>query len=235
MGIISVREVCKVFKGKDCNVHALDKASLEVNEGELVVIYGMSGSGKATLLKTIGSLLKPDTGSVNVCGKEIYKISDRERADIRNRDIGFVYQDYRLINEYTVKENIELPFAIAGEKCDREKLEKLLEYLGISGKLESFPDRLSGGEQQRVSLARALIREPKIILADEPTGNLDSCNAVRIMEYIKEINQAYETTIIVVTHDDRWKKYAARVCRMEQGRLYEDEINRNDCEICPEK
>lgn len=211
--------VSKKYKSQNVVVHALKETSISINKGEIVVIIGKSGSGKSTLLNVLGGLIKPDTGKVLLSDKSIYDISEKERAYIRNTQCGFVYQSFNLLNELNVINNIRLPFDIAGKSYDTKKEKELLSVLGLTKREHFFPEQLSGGERQRVAIARSLLMEPSIILADEPTGNLDVNSGKALMDLIVDSNKNRNQTYIIVTHDLEWLKVAHTVYRMSDGVL----------------
>jgi putative ABC transport system ATP-binding protein len=218
--MIKIQELEKVYRTEEVETKALNKVSLEVNEGEFVAIMGPSGCGKSTLLNILGLLDEPDGGSFKFIGTEISKFNERNRADLRKRNIGFVFQSFNLIDELTVFENVELPLIYLGVGAAerKEKVEKVLEKMQIMHRRNHFPQQLSGGQQQRVAVARAVINNPKLILADEPTGNLDSSNGNEVMELLTELNEA-GTTVIMVTHSEHDARYAHRVIRLLDGEV----------------
>ena len=211
--------ISKKYKSHNVIVNALKETSLTVHKGEIAVIIGKSGSGKSTLLNVLGGLIKPDSGKVLISNKSIYDISEKERANIRNTRCGFVYQSFNLLNELNVINNIRLPFDIAGKPYNVEKEKELITILGLSKREHFFPEQLSGGERQRVAIARSLLMEPSIILADEPTGNLDVNSGKALMNLIVDSNKNRNQTYIIVTHDLEWLKVAHTVYRMSDGIL----------------
>ena len=225
MEILNVKDLCKIY-GKDENEFlALDNISIKVNKGEFIVIVGKSGSGKSTLLHLLGGLDMPSKGKVIINNEDIYKMSDKKLTVFRRKYIGIIYQFYNLIPALTVRENIILPALFDGRKINEDKLDELLKNLGLLNKKNSFPNDLSGGQQQRVAIGRALINKPKIILADEPTGNLDTRNSKHVMKLLEFYNKKYRQTIIMVTHDMSLAKRASRIITMSDGKIIRDEYN----------
>ena len=219
MEILKTEKLTKIYGSGENKVVALDHVSFSVNEGEFVAIVGASGSGKSTLLHLLGGVDKPSEGKVFVNGKDIYKLNDRDLAIFRRREVGLIYQFYNLIPILNVEENITLPLELDGKKADKEELDKLLKTLGMSSRKKHLPNELSGGQQQRVSIGRALITKPSIVLADEPTGNLDSKSSDEIMELLKKANKEYKQTIIMITHNMELAKVADRIIEIEDGRI----------------
>ena len=218
--MIQIEKLEKVYRTEEVETKALNKVSLEVQEGEFVAIMGPSGCGKSTLLNILGLLDEPDGGSFKFLGTEIASFNERNRADLRKKNIGFVFQSFNLIDELTVFENVELPLIYLGVAAAERKarVEKVLEKMQIMHRRNHFPQQLSGGQQQRVAVARAVINTPKLILADEPTGNLDSTNGNEVMELLTELNEA-GTTVIMVTHSDHDARYAHRIIRLLDGEV----------------
>jgi putative ABC transport system ATP-binding protein len=223
--MIQIENLEKVYRTEEVETKALNKVSLEVNEGEFVAIMGPSGCGKSTLLNILGLLDEPDGGSFKFLGTEIARFNERNRADLRKKNIGFVFQSFNLIDELTVFENVELPLIYLGVgAADRKaRVEKVLEKMQIMHRRNHFPQQLSGGQQQRVAVARAVINTPKLILADEPTGNLDSSNGNEVMELLTELNEA-GTTVIMVTHSDHDARYAHRIIRLLDGEVVMENV-----------
>ena len=221
MSIIKVDKLTKVFGNKENHVKVLDDVSFEIEKGEFVSLMGASGSGKSTLLYLIGGLDKPTSGKVFINDIDINKLKERKLAKLRRKDIGFVFQFYNLVQNLTVKENIMLPVIMDGkkEKDYEERLEEILKIVGLTRKKNSLPYQLSGGEQQRVSIARAIILSPSIILADEPIGNLDSKSGAEVMNLFKTINEEEKITILQVTHSEEASKYGNRTIRLKDGKL----------------
>ena len=203
----------------------MDHISINVNIGEFLVIVGKSGSGMSTLLHLLGGLDMPSKGKVIINNEDIYKMSDKKLTVFRRKYIGIIYQFYNLIPALTVRENIILPALFDGRKINEDKLDELLKNLGLLNKKNSFPNDLSGGQQQRVAIGRALINKPKIILADEPTGNLDTRNSKHVMKLLEFYNKKYRQTIIMVTHDMSLAKRASRIITMSDGKIIRDEYN----------
>ncbi len=223
MKILEVKKLSKIY-GKGSNeVRAVDDVSFSVEEGEFVAIVGASGSGKSTLLHLLGGVDRPTSGKVLIDGRDIYKMSDDALAIFRRRQIGIIYQFYNLIPILDVKENITLPQDLDGKAVNKKRLEELIQVLGLSDRTRHLPNQLSGGQQQRVSIGRALINDPAIILADEPTGNLDSKAGDEILSLLKLSNQKYHQTIIIITHDLEIAKQADRVITFEDGQIIKDE------------
>ncbi len=220
MSLIEFDSLSKIYEEGDSEVRALDDISFEINEGEFVAVMGPSGSGKSTLLSVLGCLNHPTKGHILIDEIEIYKLGLEKQADFRFEYIGFVFQSFQLITYLTAIENVMLPLAIAKitNKEKRDKAAKVLDLVGLSGKFDRLPDKLSGGEQQRVSIARAIVNEPPVILADEPTGNLDSKTGIEVLKLLKELNSKGET-IIMVTHDTNSARYADYTIEISDGRI----------------
>lgn len=227
MTILRVENLSKIYGKGETAVKALDNVSLTVKEGEFVAIVGPSGSGKSTLLHLIGGVDRPTSGRVLIDNTDIYQLNETQLAIFRRRQIGLVYQFYNLIPVLTVEENITLPLLLDRHEVDRAHFEKIVKILGLEDRLNHLPNQLSGGQQQRVSIARALIANPAIILADEPTGNLDSKNSKEIIDLLKLFNKTYNQTLIVITHDERIALQADRVISIEDGNLVKDEVIRS--------
>lgn len=223
MEILKIENLCKEY-GKDENkVQALKGISLSVNKGEFVAIIGPSGSGKSTLLHIIGGVDSPTSGKVFVDGQEVHNKNREQLAIFRRRQVGLIYQFYNLIPVLNVVENIVLPMRLDGRKINYDRVDKLIDELGLSQRKKHLPGQLSGGQQQRVAIARALINTPALILADEPTGNLDSKNSQEIMELLKASNEKYGQTLIIITHDENIALQADRVVRIEDGMIVSNE------------
>ncbi len=223
MEILKVENLSKKYGKKDTEVVALDNVSFSVNKGEFVAIVGASGSGKSTLLHLIGGVDKPTSGKVYINGTDIYSLNNDNLAIFRRRQVGLIYQFYNLIPILNVKENITLPCDLDGQKVDEKRLKELLYILGLEKRVNHLPNELSGGQQQRVSIGRAMINTPSIVLADEPTGNLDSKASREIIDLLKVSNQKYNQTIIVITHDENIALEADRIITIQDGKLISDE------------
>ena len=226
MEILRVENLRKTYGSGEAQVHALDGVSFSVNKGEFVAIIGPSGSGKSTLLHILGGVDKPTSGKVYMDGKDVYAQNDEQLAIFRRRQVGLIYQFYNLIPVLNVTENITLPVLMDGQKVNKERLEELLTTLSLKGRENHLPNQLSGGQQQRVSIGRALMNAPAVMLADEPTGNLDSRNSREIIELLKHSNQKYGQTLIVITHDENIALQADRIIAIEDGRIVRDEVIR---------
>lgn len=219
MEIVKVENLSKIYGKGDTEVRALDNVSFSVSEGEFVAIVGASGSGKSTLLHLLGGVDRPTSGKVIVNDKDIYKLKDDDLAKFRRREVGLVYQFYNLIPILNVKENITLPIDLDNKKVDKDNLDNLIKLLGLEKRVNHLPNELSGGQQQRVSIGRALIAHPSIVLADEPTGNLDSKSSDEIIELLKRCNKEYNQTIIMITHNMELAKEADRIIELEDGHI----------------
>ncbi len=219
MAILSTENLEKIYGSGENEVRALDGVSLEVQKGEFVSIVGTSGSGKSTLLHMLGGLDRPDSGTVQVDGKSIFSLKDEELTIFRRRKIGFVFQNYNLVPSLNVYENIVLPVQLDGREPDKAYIDSIIETLGLSEKLENLPNNLSGGQQQRVAIARALASKPAIILADEPTGNLDSKTSQDVLGLLKVTSAKYAQTIVMITHNEEIAQLADRIIRIEDGKI----------------
>lgn len=226
MEILKCEGVKKVYGSKDNLINALDGIDLSVEKGEFVAIIGASGSGKSTLLHILGSVDKPTAGKVLVDGEDISKLNPTKSAIFRRRKVGLVYQFYNLIPTLTVRKNILMPLLLDKRKVNEEYFEQVVNQLGIADKLKMMPSQLSGGQQQRVAIARALIYRPAILLADEPTGNLDQKNSKEIIEMLKLSNRNLEQTILLITHDEKIALEADRIITIEDGRIVSDQKRR---------
>lgn len=226
MEILRVENLCKTY-GKGANeVKALDNVSFSVNKGEFIAIIGPSGSGKSTLLHILGGVDKPTSGKVYMDGSDVYAQNDEQLAIFRRRQVGLIYQFYNLIPVLDVTENITLPVLMDGQKVNQKRLNELLTTLKLKGREKHLPNQLSGGQQQRVSIGRALMNAPAVVLADEPTGNLDSKNSQEIVELLKMSNQKYNQTLIIITHDENIALQADRIIAIEDGKIIRDEVIR---------
>ena len=226
MAVLEVYDLTKIYGEGETKVEALKSVSFRVEKGEFVAIIGASGSGKSTLMNQIGGIDHPTSGSVRIEGKEITGMDEDELAVLRRRKIGMIYQFYNLIPTLTTEENIMLPWLLDGRKEDRARLNGIVDALGLSQRTKHLPGEMSGGQQQRVSIGRALINEPAFILADEPTGNLDSKTGAEIMELLKYSNRKFDQTILLITHDDKVARQADRILTMKDGRIVRDEVVR---------
>ena len=219
MIILKTEKLKKIYGSGDTEVHALDGVDLQVEKGEFVAVVGTSGSGKSTLLHMLGGLDRPTSGTVTVDGKKIFSLKDEELTIFRRRKIGFVFQNYNLVPVLNVYENILLPIRLDGAKPDQKYIDQIIETLGLESKLGNLPNNLSGGQQQRVAIARALAAKPAIILADEPTGNLDSKTSQDVMGLLKITGQKFRQTIVMITHNEEIAQMADRFIRIEDGRI----------------
>ena len=222
MEILKVENLTKVYGKGETKVTALDNVSFTVNKGEFVAIVGASGSGKSTLLHLIGGVDRPTSGTVYIDGKDIYKFNDDELAIFRRRQVGLIYQFYNLIPILNVEENITLPLSLDNREVNKKKLDDLIKLLGLSDRRNHLPNELSGGQQQRTSIGRAMITSPAIILADEPTGNLDSKSSDEIVELLKKSNRDYNQTIVMITHNMDIAKEADRIIKIEDGKVVKE-------------
>lgn len=224
MAILQVKDLTKIYGKDDTIVTALGGVSFSVNKGEFVAIVGTSGSGKSTLMHLIGGVDRPTSGSVIIDGNDIYKSNESELAIFRRRNIGIIYQFYNLIPTLTTEENIMLPRLLDNREPDKDKLRLILETIGLSDRAEHLPSQLSGGQQQRVSVGRALINDPALILADEPTGNLDSKSSREIIDLLKLANKRYNQTLLLITHDEKIALQADRIITISDGQILRDEV-----------
>lgn len=222
MEILKVENLTKTYGSGESLVHAVDDVSFSVEKGEFVAIVGASGSGKSTLLHLIGGVDRPTSGKIFVDGNDISKMNDDKLAVFRRRQVGIVYQFYNLIPILTVEENITLPCDLDGRGVDRERLEMILDSFGLRARRKHLPNQLSGGQQQRTSIARALINNPSLVLADEPTGNLDSKSSEEVMSMLKMCNQSYGQTVIMITHNLDIAKQADRIITISDGKIVEE-------------
>ncbi len=219
MNLLEVNNICKTYGSGDTAVHALKNVSFSVPKGEYVAIVGESGSGKSTLLNMLGALDMPTSGTVRISGKDIFSMNDRSLTVFRRRNIGFIFQAFNLIPELTVEQNIVFPMLLDYQKPDKKYLEELLTVLNLRERRNHLPSQLSGGQQQRVAIGRALITRPSLILADEPTGNLDTQNSSEVISLLKETSKKYEQTIIMITHNRSIAQTADRVFQVSDGVL----------------
>lgn len=222
-GILRTEELKKYYGSDENTVRALDGVNLSVVEGEFVAVVGTSGSGKSTLLHMMGGLDRPTSGKVYVDDKDIFALKDDALCIFRRRKIGFIFQNYNLVPVLNVEENITLPIELDGNKVDKRYISEIVQVLGLEEKLNSLPGQLSGGQQQRVAIARALANKPALLLADEPTGNLDSKTAVEVIGLLKASSQKYHQTVLMVTHNEALAQTCDRIIRIEDGRLYQRE------------
>ena len=230
MEILRVEDLTKVYGKDEAKVVALDKVSFSVDKGEFVAIVGASGSGKSTLLHLLGGVDRPSSGKVFIDGKDIFDFNDDKLSIFRRRQVGLIYQFYNLIPILNVEENITLPLSLDGRDVNNEKLEEMLKTLGLSERRNHLPNELSGGQQQRTSIGRALITNPAIILADEPTGNLDTKASDEIVALLRKTNKDLKQTIIMITHDMEIAKAADRVIKIADGRIVSDSGNNNEAD-----
>ena len=219
MRILETKDLRKIYGSGDTEVRALDGVNLSVENGEFVAIVGTSGSGKSTLLHMLGGLDRPTEGTVTVDGKNIFELKDEALTIFRRRKIGFVFQSYNLVPVLNVYENIVLPIQLDGRKVDETFIQQIVKTLGLDGRLDALPNQLSGGQQQRVAIARALAAAPAIILADEPTGNLDSRTSQDVLGLLKVTSQKFSQTIVMITHNEEIAQLADRIIRIEDGRI----------------
>lgn len=226
MNIIEVKDLTKIYGNDENKVVALDHVSFTVEKGEFIAIVGSSGSGKSTLLHLIGGVDKPTSGEVIVNGQNVYKKNENELAIFRRREVGLIYQFYNLIPILTVEENMTLPVLLDNKKVNQERLDELLRILDLKSREKHLPRELSGGQQQRVSIGRALMNAPSLVLADEPTGNLDSKNSKEIIDLLKLTQKRYKQTLIMITHDENIAMQADRIIVIEDGKIKKDEVIR---------
>ncbi|ANA83013.1 ABC transporter related protein [Paenibacillus vortex V453] len=226
MEILRIEQLSKIYGTGESAVKALDDVSFSVQKGEFIAIIGPSGSGKSTLLHMLGGVDRPTGGKVFVQDTDMYTLNETQLAIFRRRQIGLIYQFFNLIPVLTVEENMTLPLLLDKQKVDQQQLDSLVNTLNLQHRLNHLPNQLSGGQQQRVSIGRALIGNPAIMLADEPTGNLDSKNSSEIVDLLKMLNKTYQQTLIVITHDERIALQADRIISIEDGRIAKDEVIR---------
>ncbi|MGI6422395.1 MAG: ABC transporter ATP-binding protein [Syntrophomonadaceae bacterium] len=227
MEILRIERLSKIYGQGETAVKALDEVSFSVEEGEFIAIIGPSGSGKSTLLHLLGGVDRPSSGKVWIGNTDIYDLNETQLAIFRRRQIGLVYQFYNLIPVLTVEENITLPLLLDGHQVDRQHFNNIVNILDLKDRLSYLPNQLSGGQQQRVSIGRALINNPVLMLADEPTGNLDSKNSQEIVSLLTMFNKTYKQTLLVITHDERIALQANRIISIEDGRIARDEVIRS--------
>jgi putative ABC transport system ATP-binding protein len=230
--MITIKNLSKIFQTEEIETKALHEVSITINQGEFVTIMGASGSGKSTLLNIVGLLDSASSGSYQLLSQEIFGLKEREKSKIRKQNIGFVFQNFNLIDELSVYDNIELPLIYndVSATVRKQKVEKIAERLGISHRLKHYPQQLSGGQQQRVAVARALINDPKIILADEPTGNLDSKNGNEVMELLTDLH-AQGATILMVTHSDYDASFSQKTIFMKDGMILSEKNNSKNVDV----
>lgn len=226
MNILEVKNLSKIYGKGDTLVKAVDDVSFTVEQGEFVAIIGPSGSGKSTLLHIIGGVDTPTTGNVIIDGTDITKLKESPLSIFRRRQIGLVYQFYNLIPILTVEENLTLPLLLDGRKANKEQIDYLVSNLSLGDRLKHLPNQLSGGQQQRVSIGRALANNPALLLADEPTGNLDSENSKEIVALLRKFNREHNQTVIMITHDERIAQSADRIIAIEDGKIVKDEVSK---------
>ena len=226
MEILRVENLTKIYGKGENEVRALDDVSFSVNKGEFIAVIGPSGSGKSTLLHILGGVDRPTSGRVLMDGKNVYAQNEEQLAIFRRRQVGLIYQFYNLIPVLNVTENITLPVLMDGQRVNRDRLKELITTLGLNGRENHLPNQLSGGQQQRVSIGRALMNAPAVVLADEPTGNLDSKSSREIVELLKVSNEKYGQTLIVITHDESIALQADRILSIEDGKITRDEVIR---------
>lgn len=219
MKIIQTKDLCKSYGKKEAKVLALDNVNISIEENEFVSIIGASGSGKSTLLHILGTVDRPTSGKVFINGEDIFQSKDEELAKYRRSNIGFIFQFFNLVPVLTVEENIAVPFTLAGKTPDKKHLDEIIELLGLQERRKHLPNQLSGGQQQRVAIGRAIVHKPKIIFADEPTGNLDSKNTGEIMKLLKSSAKSNGQTLVVITHDPQIASYADRTIVVKDGKV----------------
>lgn len=226
MEILRVENLTKIYGKGENEVRALDDVSFSVNKGEFIAVIGPSGSGKSTLLHILGGVDRPTSGRVLMDGRDVYAQNEEQLAIFRRRQVGLIYQFYNLIPVLNVTENITLPVLMDGQRVNRDRLKELITTLGLNGRENHLPNQLSGGQQQRVSIGRALMNAPAVVLADEPTGNLDSKNSKEIVDLLKISNEKYGQTLIVITHDESIALQADRIISIDDGKITRDEVIR---------
>ncbi len=220
--MIEIRDLKKTYRSGDVDVHALRGVNLSVDKGEFLSVVGPSGSGKSTLFNILGGLTPPTSGSIHIDGRDLLKMTDRQRTELRKKTVGFVFQKYNLLPTLTAEDNIAIARDIAGNNTANDpQFEEILDLLGIRDRLHHKPRALSGGEQQRVAIARAIVNRPALLLADEPTGNLDSENSTAVLGILRDLNERLGQTILMITHDPDAAAYGHRIVRMRDGRVVE--------------
>ncbi len=226
--MIKTEKLSKVFRAEEIETTALDQIDLDIKEGEFVSIMGPSGCGKSTLMNVLGLLDNPTSGRFHFLGEEVSQYNEQQRADFRKANIGFVFQSFNLIDELTVYENVELPLLYQGLSASqrKERVTAMLERMGVAHRFGHYPQQLSGGQQQRVAVSRALVTDPKIVLADEPTGNLDSLHGDEVMNLLKDLNE-HGTTIVMVTHSPAYASYGNRTVNLFDGKIADEQLNGN--------
>lgn len=225
MTILKTQNLTKIYGSDETKVYALDNVNLKISTGEFVSIVGTSGSGKSTLLNMLGGLDRPSSGNVFVDGNEIFKLKDEALTIFRRRKIGFIFQNYNLIPTLNVYDNIVLPIGLDGNRIDKKHINQIIEMLGIESKLKNMPNNLSGGQQQRVAIARALASKPSIVLADEPTGNLDSKTSQDVLSLLKITSSKFNQTIVMITHNEEVAQLADRIIHIEDGKIIGGDLN----------
>lgn len=225
MELLKVENLCKIYGKGENEVKAVDGVSFSVPKGQMVAIVGASGSGKSTLLHMIGAVDRPTSGKIWFDGQDVFQQNNRELAIFRRRQVGLIYQFYNLIPVLTAEENITLPIMMDGRKPDKAHLEKILDMLGLKDRRDHLPSQMSGGQQQRVSIGRAIFTSPQVILADEPTGNLDSKNSAEIMELLRRSNRELKQTTLIITHDEKIAEQCDRIIVLSDGKIISDEGN----------
>jgi putative ABC transport system ATP-binding protein len=225
MDILKARNLTKIYGTGDAAVTAVDHIDLNIQKGEFTAIVGASGSGKSTLLHLLGGVDAPDEGRVEIDGESIYDLNDEKRSILRRRKIGYVFQTYNLIPVLTVEENIKMPVLLDGNQVDQEKIDRIIDILGLSARKNHMPNQLSGGQQQRVAIGRAIINNPAIVLADEPTGNLDKKNSEDIMDLLIKSVREMEQTLVLITHEMDIASMADRIIHLEDGKIVSDTLS----------
>lgn len=226
MELLKVENLTKIYGKNENEVRALDNVSFSVEKGQFLAIIGPSGSGKSTLLHILGGVDVPTSGKVYLDGKDVFAQNEEELAIFRRRQVGLIYQFYNLIPVLNVEENLTLPLLMDGRKVNQKRLQEMLQMLSLKGREKHLPNQLSGGQQQRVSIGRALMNTPAVVLADEPTGNLDSRNSQEIMKLLRESNEKYHQTLLIITHDENIALQADRIIAIEDGKITRDEVMR---------